>query len=78
MGRITIFLDAETESILKARVDGSGQSASRWIAEAIHKRAQEAWPTDVLALFGSWKDDEFPDADALRNGYGADVRRKKI
>lgn len=78
MSQITIYLDAETEGILKRQVKVSGQSASKWIAEAIHKRAQEEWPADVLALFGSWKDDDFPDAKELRKGYGSDVRREKI
>jgi len=78
MGQITIYLDDQTEKLVKQHVKGSGESASRWIAEAIRQRANSEWPPDVLALFGSWKDEDFPDADELRKGYGPDAPRESF
>jgi len=40
MGQITIYLDDETERLLKTSVKKSGESASKWIAEAVRKRAR--------------------------------------
>lgn len=53
MGQITIYLDEETERWVKRHVEGSGESASKWIAEAVRKRARSEWPADILTLFGS-------------------------
>src|SRR5882757_7242096 len=66
MSQITIYLDDETEKLVKQHVKGSGESASKWIAGAIQKRARSEWPADVLAVFGSWKDDDYPSAAKLR------------
>ena len=66
MGQITIYLDDETEQLVKRHVAGSGVSASKWIAEAVRKQVRNEWPADVLSLFGSWKDEDFPDANELR------------
>jgi hypothetical protein len=78
MGQMTIYLDEETERLVKRHVKASGESASRWVAEAVRKRARSEWPADVLALFGSWKDEDFPDVSQLRSGYGADAPREKL
>ena len=76
MGQITIYLDEETESLVLRHVKGSGESTSKWIADAVRKRARSEWPADILSLFGSWKDEDFPDLDELRKGYGDDVPRE--
>ena len=76
MGQITIYLDDETERLVKRHVKGSGESTSKWICEAVRQRARSEWPVDILSLFGSWKDVDFPDPDELRKGYGADVPRE--
>ena len=76
MGQITIYLDDETERLVKRHVKGSGESTSKWISEAVRQRARSEWPADILSLFGSWKDGDFPDPDELRKGYGADVPRE--
>lgn len=78
MGQITIYLDDETERLVKRHVKSSGQSVSGWISEAVRRRARSEWPAEVLALFGSWRDDDFPDAEELRKGYGNDSRREKL
>ena len=76
MAQITIYLDDETEALLKAAVKASGQSQSRWIAEAVERRARSEWPASVLALFGSWPD--FPRAEELRADQPPDVAREPL
>jgi hypothetical protein len=78
MGQVTIYLDDQTETLLKRHVKKSGDSASRWIADAVRQRVASEWPPDVLELFGSWKADDFPDAAELRTGYGTDAKREEF
>jgi hypothetical protein len=78
MGQVTIYLDDPTESLVRRQVKKSGESASRWIAEAVRRRVASEWPADVTDLFGSWQAGDFPDADELREGYGPDARREQI
>ncbi|MES1258021.1 MAG: CopG family transcriptional regulator [Acidobacteriota bacterium] len=78
MGQITIYLDDDTEKLVRRHVKISGESTSKWIAEAVRRRVSREWPADVLALFGSWKEDDFPDAGDLRKGYGRDVKREAL
>jgi len=78
MGQVTIYLDDQTETLMKRHVRKSGDSASRWIAEAVRRRVASEWPSDVLELLGSWKADDFPDAAELRKGYGEDARRENF
>ena len=61
MGQITIYLDDDTEQIVRRHVKGLDVSTSKWIAEAVRQRVRNEWPADVASLFGSWKDDDFPD-----------------
>jgi hypothetical protein len=35
-------------------------------------------PPEVLALLGSWNDDDFPDLDTIRSGYGSDCKREAL
>jgi len=75
MGQMTVYLDEETERLVKRHVNSSGESASKWVAEAVRRRARTEWPADVLALFGSWKD--FPETTELRQ-HGRDLPREKF
>ena len=76
MGQITIYLDDETERLVKRHVKGSGESTSKWRPEAVRQPARSERPADILSLFGSWKDGDFPDQDELRKGYGVDMPRE--
>jgi hypothetical protein len=78
MGQITIYLDDETEKLVRRHAQGSGEPASKWIAEAVRKRARAEWPADILSLFGSWNDEDFPDVTELRKGCGADAGREEL
>lgn len=74
MSQITIYLDEKTDQLVRRHVKSSGESTSRWIAEAVRQRARTEWPAEVLAVFGSWGDD-VPEGAALRKGYGKDIPR---
>ena len=76
MAQITIYLDDDTEALLKAAVKASGQSQSRWIAEAVRSRARSEWPASVRALFGTWPD--FPTAEELRANQPPDAPREPL
>jgi hypothetical protein len=76
VGQVTIYLDDETDSLLKSVVKSSGVSKSKWIAEAIRKRARGEWPREVIDLAGAWPD--FPDLDAIRSQYGKDAEREQF
>jgi len=78
MGQITIYLDDETETLVKRHVKSSHESTSKWVAEAVRRRAANEWPADVLKLLGSWKEADFPDAAELRSGYGTDAQREEL
>jgi len=78
MGQITIYLDDETEKLVNRHAEGAGESASKWVTEAVRKRARSEWPADIFSLFGSWRDEDFPDAEELRKGYAADARREEL
>lgn len=74
MGQVTIYLDDETESRLKASARSQGVPVSRWIAELVRERTATEWPEEVRRLAGAWPD--FPDAETLRRGQGADLQRE--
>ena len=78
MAKITIYLDKETEQLVRRHVKRSRESMSKLVSEAIRRRALREWPGDILALFGSWKHEDFPDAAALRKGSGSEVWREKL
>jgi len=78
MGQITVYLDAKTEARVKKYLKNTGESASKWIAEAIRRRVASEWPPEILRMLGSWKPEAFPDAHLLRDGYGLDGRRENL
>ncbi len=78
MGQVTIYLDEKTEQLVKQHVQGSGESTSKWIAEAVRKRVLSEWPSDVISLLGSWKEVDFPNEAELRSGYGTDAAREEF
>ena len=77
MPQITIWLDGDTDKLVRQAASHSGEPVSEWIADAIWLRARSEWPADVLAILGSWESD-FPSAEALRTGYGEDVERESL
>jgi hypothetical protein len=77
MPQMTIYLDDETSKLVQRAARQAGESASKWVADAVRRRARTEWPPDVLSILGSWGAD-FPDAAALRKGYGKDAKRERL
>ena len=78
MPQLTIYLDRETERILRKESRAARTSASRFVARLIQEDARSQWSPQLLAALGSWKDEDFPPPAALRKGLGKDVRREKL
>ncbi len=78
MGQIRVYLDVRTEALLKRHVRISGESESKWIADAVRTRLKDEWPPDVLKLFRSWEAGDFPGPDEVRYWSGPDARREKL
>lgn len=76
MAQITIYLDDETISLVKAAVKQAGVSQSQWIAEAVRRRARTEWPASVRELAGAWRD--FPSAQQIRQGQAKDIPRERL
>lgn len=70
MGQVTIYLDEETQSLMKRAVRNAGVSQSRWIAQVIREKIHGEWPTDVAALAGAWPD--ALTAEEIRATYSVD------
>lgn len=77
MPQMTIYLDSETNQLVREAAQRSGEPASKWVAGAIRRRARSEWPADVLAILGSWEA-EFPDAESLRQNMGQDISRESF
>lgn len=57
MGQVSLYLDDETEQLvrLRAQAEGLSQSQSQWAAQVL-RAAAHALPTYVLARAGSWSE----------------------
>lgn len=69
MPQITIYLDEETESRMRAAAQADGIPVSRWISRLVQDRTRTEWPPAVRALAGAWPD--FPEAAGQRAGRAA-------
>ena len=76
MGQVTLYLDPETESKMKAAAKAAGTSQSRWVADLIREKTATRWPESIVRLAGAWSD--FPDAAEMRAGLGEDVPREPL
>jgi hypothetical protein len=76
MGQVTIYLDPATEKRARKAARSEGVSLSKWIASALRKQTDTAWPRAVLDLEGAWPD--FPSLEQLRRKGSHDLRREKI
>jgi hypothetical protein len=76
MGRITIYLDKETEGKMRAFVKSKRLSLSKWIAGLIREKLINEWPDSVVALSGAWED--FPSVEEIRAEKGHDSSREHL
>ncbi len=69
MSQVTIYIDDDTEERTRTAARAAGVSLSRWIADVLRSRVGAAWPADVVALGGSWRQrDDGPGNDPAEVG----------
>ena len=56
VGQISLYLDDDTEQLLRSRAKAEGLSQSAWASRVLRAAAARALPTDILALAGSWSE----------------------
>jgi hypothetical protein len=76
MGQVKIYLDDESEALMKAAAKADGVSQSTWVSELIKRKVRSEWPREVTQLAGVWPD--FPSAEEIRKSPEKDVRRVKL
>ena len=76
MAQVTIYLDDELLARTRAAADAAGLSVSGWLARLARDRTATAWPDDVAALSGAWRD--LPLAEALRATVAQDTPREAL
>jgi hypothetical protein len=74
MGRVTLYLDEQTEAKVRSAAKAAGVSQSRWVADLIREKTATRWPESIARLAGAWAD--FPTAEEIRAGLGEDVARE--
>ncbi len=76
MSQVTLYLDKETESKMRASAKASGMSLSKWVASLIRQGTATEWPASVAELAGAWTD--LPTAEDLRKDTPSDLPREVI
>ena len=64
MGKVTFYLDDETEAKMRATAQASQLPVSQWVVQLIQQELSTQWPAEVVELAGAWPD--FPSACQLR------------
>ena len=73
MPQVTLYFDAQTETLMRERARAAGLSYSKWVALLIHSKARGEWPAAVRELAGRFPD--FPLAEEGRTAVGTDAER---
>lgn len=76
MSQITIYLDQNTEMMMRKFVKKMGSSLSQWLTGLIKKELVSLWPESVKKLAGACPN--FPSVQEIRNTFGADVKREEL
>ena len=76
MGQVTIYLEDEIESKMRATAKAMKLSKSKWIAGVIKEKLVDEWPVSVKELAGAWSD--FPSLEEIRNNPQADSLREEL
>lgn len=77
MAQVTIYLEDSLAEAMRSTVKAHKTSQSRWIGGLIRQAIQQEWPSEIVALAGSWEDD-FPSLDEIRSSMGADSDRESL
>jgi len=72
MAQLAIYIDDQMAKRLDEVVKASGQSKSKWVAQAIKRSLTDQWPDGFFELADSWKDDVGPDEIMARIRKGSE------
>ena len=73
MPQVTLYLDDETERLMREHAKAAGLPYSKWVAQLIRSRARSEWPAAVREAAGRFPD--FPLVESARTGLGDDSER---
>lgn len=73
MPQVTLYLDEETERLMREHAKAAGLPYSKWVALLIRDKARSQWPTAVREAAGRFPD--FPLVGPVRAGLGTDGER---
>lgn len=76
MGQVTIYLDEQTELLVRAAAEAEGVSLSKWVAKRINGRSHGEWPAFMRDLAGAWPD--MPGAEQMRKSARKDLPRRRL
>lgn len=76
MGQVTIYLEDELETKMRASAKAMNVSQSKWVASVIREKLVDEWPASVRELPGTWED--FPSSEELREGQPPDNPREPL
>lgn len=76
MAQVTLYMDDDTMTRLRAAAQAAGLSMSAWLAQLVRERTRTEWPDEVAALAGAWRD--LPNAEELRDGQPVDIARESL
>ena len=73
MPQVTLYLDNDTERLMREHAKAAGLPYSRWVATLIREKARTQWPEAVRQAAGQFPD--FPLAEQALAALGADSER---
>ena len=76
MAQVTIYLPDDVEKRARMAAKAKRSSVSRWVAEQVVCRLEDAWPEGVLSAAGAIPD--FPSLKEIRKGNGRDAHRESL
>lgn len=76
MAQVTIYMDDDTLSRMRAAAEAAGLSMSSWLSGLVRERTRAEWPPDVAALAGAWAD--MPLAEEIRASEVSDLPREAL
>jgi hypothetical protein len=76
MGQITIYLDSNSEKILRRSAKQKKLSVSKYVRILVREKNISEWPEEIIDSVGTWSD--YPMVTELRAGYGDDMQRNKL
>ena len=76
MAHITLYLDNDSEKLLRQKAQRSHMSLSRWAAKVLKEKTRGEWSEEVNRLAGAWQD--LDSARQMRTFPVADVPREEL